>query len=212
MNVGRDLSIASMAAVTATAGDLLLLLVGNAMRGDLQVDQPPAIALTAGGLLGCLSIPLYALGYAALARVMQPRAPIPARIVWIGGTVFAALGAFIHGLTWIVIRASVLAGTRSTAPLDSIAASGGTLLSAWIAAAALMLFVSFAIAWAGLAVRPRAIPVWLALLNPLSITLFIGASGAATEVGRSFIVPAAPNLAHIAFFAAAFYALSLRRK
>jgi hypothetical protein len=209
MNIGRRLAIASVAAVTATAGDFMLLLVGNSMRGDLQLHQPPAIVLPLGGLLGCLSIPLYALGYWALAQVIRSTKPIPARIVRIGGIAFAALGASIHGLTWMTIRDSAPAGSGSTTPLDAIATSGGMLLNAWIAAALLLLIVAIAIAWSGL-LRPRAIPVWLALFNPVNITLVIGALGAATEFGRSFLVPAAPNIAHIAFFAAAFYSFAVR--
>lgn len=173
---------------------------------SIPLEHPSGIALAIGGLLGCVSIPLYALGYAELSRAIRLTTPIPAAIVLIGGTAFAALGAFIHGLTWVTIRNSALAGTTSTAPLDAIAASGGALLGAWIAASVLMLVVSIAIAWSGV-FRPRAIPVWLALFNPVSITLLIGAAGATTAVGRSFLVPAAPNLAHIVFFVATLFAV-----
>lgn len=208
MNIRPLLAIASVAAVTATGGDFMLLLVGNSMRSDSQLQQPPAIVLTLGGLLGCLSIPLYALGYAALARVIGSTKPVPARIIRIGGIVFAALGAFIHGLTWLTIRDSAPSGSGSTTPLDAIAATGGLLLDAWIVASVLLLIVAIAIAWSGL-VRPRAISVWPALFNPVVITLLIGASGAATEFGRSFLVPAAPNLAHIVFFVAALYTVAI---
>jgi hypothetical protein len=204
MDTRRGLAIASVAAVTATGGDFMLLLVGNSMR-DPHLQQPPAILLTLGGLLGCLSIPLYALGYSALARVIGATKPIPARSIRVGGIVFAALGAFIHGLTWMTIRDSEPAASGSTTPLDAIAATGGMLVNAWIAASVLLGIVAIAIAWSGLR-RPRAIPVGLALLNPLVITVSIGALGAATGFGRSFLVPAAPNLAHIVFFVAAFYA------
>lgn len=202
MDIRRGLSIASVGAVAATVGDFLLLLVGNSMRDDLQLPEPPAFALTLGGLLGCLCIPLYGLGYAALAREIESRMPTPARIIRFGGIAFAALGAFIHALTWITIRDSVSAGASATAPLEAIGASGGILLAAWISAAVLTLIVSMAIAWCGLS-RPRALPGWLALLNPMTVTLLIGVAGAAAELGRSFLVPAAPNIAHIVFFVAA---------
>src|SRR5512139_1046831 len=206
MNIRRRLVVASVAAVAATGGDFMLLRVGNAIRSDIQLQQPPAIVLTLGGLLGCLFIPLYAFGYSALARVIGSTQPMPAQIVRIGGIAFAALGAFIHGLTWSTIRDSAPAASGSTTPLDAIAATGGMLLTAWIAASLLLLIVAMAIAWSGL-LRPRAIPVWLASFNPIVVTLLIGALGAATEFGRSYLVPAAPNLAHIAFFVAALYAI-----
>ena len=206
MNIRRQLAVASVAAIAASGGDFMLLLVGNSMRNEPQL-QSSAIVLTVGGLLGCVAIPLYALGYSALARVIRSTEPIAAQIVRVGGIAFAALGAFIHGLTWSTIHNSAPAASGPTTPLDAIAASGGTLLGTWIAASVLLLIVAGAIAWSGL-LRPRPISVWLASFNPVVITLLIGAFGAATQFGRSYLVPAAPNLAHVVFFVAALFAVA----
>ena len=48
--------------------------------------------------------------------------------------------------------------------------------------------------------RCRAPVAWL---NPAAVTLLLarGAAGLPWEIGRSFLVPAAPNLAHVVFFA-----------
>jgi hypothetical protein len=40
-----------------------------------------------------------------------------------------------------------------------------------------------------------------ALANPLVVTLALSALGASFELGRWFLLPAAPNLAHVVFFA-----------
>jgi hypothetical protein len=209
VNIRRQLAVASVAAIAATGGDFMLLLVGNSMRSAPQLQPPPAIVLTLGGLLGCVAIPLYTVGYSALARVIRSTEPIPAQIVCVGGIAFAALGAFIHGLTWSTIRNAAPAASGPTTPLDAIAASGGMLLGTWIAASVLLLIVAGAIAWSGL-LRPRPIAVWLAFFNPVVITLLIGAFGAATQFGRSYLVPAAPNLAHIVFFVAALFAVAAK--
>jgi hypothetical protein len=209
MTTARMLAIASVAALAATGGDLLLLLVGNSLRPQLHLESPPAFVLTLGGLLGCVAIPLYGLGYAAVARVVRSSRPITARVIVFGGSAFALVGAFIHGMTWLTIRDSIHAGTASAAPVDAIVAAGGFLLGAWTVAAVLMLAVSLAIARSGLA-RRRPIPVRLALLNPVNVTILLGVAGAVTETGRAFIVPAAPNLAHVVFFGAALYALAVR--
>jgi hypothetical protein len=201
----RAFALAAAAATAATCGDLMQLWVGNSMRVDMHLVQPPEIVLTIGSLLGCLAIPLYAMGYLAVARTVRPYRPRPATIIAVGGTAFAVTGAITHGLTWVAIRASIAAGTASADPLEAVAASTGPLLDAWVAAAVLMLIVSIAIAWSGFFL-PRALPKWLALLNPVNATLIVSAFGAVTELGRAFVVPAAPNIAHIVFFVAALYA------
>jgi len=202
MSNARAFALAAAAAVAATCGDLMQLWTGNSLRVDMHLVQPPEIVLTIGSVLGCLAIPLYAMGYLAVARTVRGHRPMPATIIAIGGTAFAVAGAITHGLTWVAIRASIVAGTASATPLEAVAGSTGSLLDAWIAAAVLMLIVSIAIAWSGFFL-PRALPAWLALLNPVNVTLVLSALGAVTELGRAFVVPAAPNIAHIVFFAAA---------
>lgn len=205
MKVARALAIATAAAIVATVGDLLLLWMGNAQRVDMELAQPPGIALTIGGILGCVGILLYAIGYLAVARTVRPHRPTSATVIAVAGTAFALIGASTHGLTWLAIRTSVAAGVASAPPIEAVAGSTGLLLDAWVADAVLMLVVALTIARTGLAL-PRALPVWLAMLNPVNVTLVLMAAGAATELGRAFVVPAAPNLAHVVFFGAALYA------
>jgi hypothetical protein len=86
------------------------------------------------------------------------------------------------------------------APLDGVMQAGAALTVPWAAAALLVTLASAALAHA--ARRAAAPRVWL-VANPAVATLLLGAAGAATELGRAFVVPAAPNLAHVVFFATA---------
>jgi hypothetical protein len=43
----------------------------------------------------------------------------------------------------------------------------------------------------------------MALANPWLVTLAIVLAGTPSEIGRTFLVPAAPNVAHVVFFALA---------
>jgi hypothetical protein len=200
------LAIALCAAVAASAGDLLLLFVGNSLRPELGLPHPPRFALPLGGVLGVVGIPLYALGYQAVAAAIEPGSRRLARIALGCGAGGAAVGAVIHGLTALAIHTAIGSGAAAAPPMEAVAASGGVLVGAWVIAAALFVAASVAIAGAGMS-NSGALPRWLTLLNPVAVTLLIAASGVGWEWGRSFLVPAAPNLAHVVFFACALYAL-----
>lgn len=202
----RGLALAAAAAGVATAGDLLMLWVANAARPALGLPAPPAGALAIGGALGVLAIPLYALGYRAVARGLAPAAPRAARLVRACGIGAAGLGAAIHALTARAIAAG--GGAADASPAAAVAADG-LLLAAWAAAAALVLLAAGALVAGGWRVRALRRLVWG---NPVVLTLAIALAGLPTETGRSFVLPAAPNLAHVAFFLAAQAALGRRRE
>ena len=208
MNINRNLALACIATITALCGDLLLLLVGNSLRTGMRLQQPSMIVLTMGGLLGCLSIPLaYAFGYAVMARVLRPTARITAAVILFGGIGLAIVGGVIHGVTWMIIRSSMIAGAvSSSSPMAAIMKQGGILLNLWIIGCVLLTVLSILIARSGV-LRPRAIPLWLAFLNPITLILLIGILSPFTDIGRSYILPMAPNLAHIGFFLALFWCL-----
>lgn len=195
--IGGWLGLACAAAAAASLGDLLLLWVGNSLRPELALARPPALVLPLGALLGVLAIPLYGLGYAAVARAIRPGSAALARLVLVCGVGAGAIGALIHGLTALEIRAGLASGAPAAAPVDAVAASGGLLVSSWAAATVLFLAASLAIAAA------RSAPRLARWLNPAAVTLGLIAAGLPSEWGRSFLVPAAPNLAHVAFFLAA---------
>jgi len=206
MDPRRELAIASGAAVAASIGDLLMLLVGNSLRPELQLPRPPGLALPVGGLLGVAAIPLYALGYRAVARAVGRSSRARARVVLVAGGGAAILGALIHGMTALSLGRAVAKGAAGRAPLESIAAEGGSLLAVWGAASVLVLLASLALLAAGTS-RARALPRRLGWLNPAALTLLFAAAGLPFELGRAFLLPAAPNLAHGAFFLLALDAL-----
>lgn len=189
------LRIATLAAVAATLGDLLMLYVANAGRPELALPAPPRFALPAGALLGVAAIPLYALGYREAARAIADASATRARVVSLCGAGAAVAGAIIHAATARAIRGA----TGAAPPLESVAASG-PLLAGWAFAALLVGIASAVVMRAGIA-EPRTLPRTVTWLNPAVVTLLLGAAGLASEPGRSFLTPAAPNLAHVVFFA-----------
>ena len=203
MNINRNLALVCGTTITALCGDLLLLLVVNSLRTGIRLQQPSTIILTMGGLLGCLSIPLaYAFGYAVMARVLRPTARITAAIILFGGIGLAIVGAVMHGVTWMTIRSSMITGAVSlSSPMVAIMKQGGILLNLWIIGCVLLTVVSILIVRSGI-LRPRAIPLWLAFLNPITLILLIGIPSSFADIGRSYILPMAPNLAHLGFFLA----------
>src|SRR5262245_58878690 len=109
-------ALACAAAIAASLGDLLLLWVANSLRPELGLPPPSALALPIGALLGVAAIPLYGLGYAAVARALRPSSPTLARIVLVCGVGGGAVGAVIHGLTALAIRAGVDSGASAAPP------------------------------------------------------------------------------------------------
>jgi hypothetical protein len=203
----RELGIAATAAMVATVGDLLMLWVANAARPALALPAAPALALPLGGVLGVAAIPLYALGYRAVARALAPGSRARARLVLGCGIGAAALGAAIHGMTALGIRPGGGAGAAGASPVVAVA-EHGLLVASWGVAALLVMVASAALvagAW-----RSYALPRRLAWLNPAAVTLVLALAGLPSEAGRSFLLPAAPNLAHVVFFFAAGRALGRR--
>jgi len=197
--------ICIIATVLAICGDYLLLLVVNSLRAG----HPSSMSiLTAGGLLGCLSLPLaYGFGFSALARIVRPAAKITAEMILYFGIGGAILGPIIHWMTWMTIRSALNLGTISSSPpMDAIVEQGGAPLLVWITAGVLLLILSILIALSGIR-QPRAIPLWLALFNPIILNVLISILGSFSDVGRSYLVPMASNLAHLSFFLALFWCL-----
>jgi hypothetical protein len=193
-------AVAAAAAVVASVGDLLMLWVANALRPGFGIPSPPPGALRLGVALGVVAIPLYALGYAAAAARARPALGRGADAVMLAGGLGAVLGAYIHAATAWLIEDQMRGAGAVGAPLDGVMRAGAALTVPWAAATLLVMLASAALAWAA---RRAAVPrAWL-VANPAVATLLLGAAGAATELGRAFVVPAAPNLAHIVFFATA---------
>ena len=200
MPIRAALVVASGAAVVASIGDLLLLWVAAATQPAFGMPSPAAATLIVGHFAGVLAIPFYGLGWVALARPMAVAEARAAGLVRATGLYASALGAAIHGTT-----AAALAAEHGMAgvTIDAMAMVGRwatLLLPLWGLAFLLVAVASFL--WGRAALDGRAgVPRWTAWTNPVIGTLAVALVGGITPLGRALIVPAAPNLAHVVFFA-----------
>jgi hypothetical protein len=208
MSLRAVLGVTAGAAIVATAGDLLLLWVAAATLPALALATPPWWALPAGLFAGVLAIPFYGFGYAALAAALPASDRWTTLLVRVAGFVGGALGSAIHGITGTALAAELDTPGAAIAPLALIGRWGTTLVPLWLIATALVVMASAL--WARSAWRGQArVPRWTAFANPALGTVAIAAAGAATPLLQAVLLPAAPNLAHAAFFALT--ALTLRR-
>lgn len=193
------LAAAVIGAIVASVGDLALLWVAWAADGRLGVPAPPAGTLIVGHYAGIIGIPLYALGYTALADGVRATAARAA--VWIGrlGWIGAVVGAVVHGLTGALTAVALRTGAP-TAP-DAMAAipEAAMLFPLWgvVGAVSTIGSVLFATVVARGGTR---FPRWMAACNPLVVTLAIAAASVPVPTAAAFVVPAAPNLAHVVVF------------
>jgi len=201
-DAGRRLRYAAGAAALATLGDLLLLYAVNAPRVELGLPAAPPHALLVGGTLGVVGIPVYWLGYAALAEPLEKRATANALRVF--GAVVGAVGALIHALMAFV---QGLSDSPPSSPFEALARGGFALSSLWVIASVATIVATAIVARAALG-RDAVLPRVLAVVNPIGVTVVLALLGVSSQLGRAFVIPAAPNVAHLVFFAVA--AVSLR--
>ena len=191
---------ATLAAVLASAGDLLLLGVASAATPAVAAGGPLAEpALVVGSYLGVLAIPLYAVGYWYVSRGLPPRYGRPVVAL---GTCGAVVGATIHGVTGAALHAENLTvvGRAGGSPLLTLTPFAAYLVPLWLVVAATSLAgsVLFMIP----VVRGEsAYRRWMALASPAVLVLVIGACASLSPWSRALIAPASPNLAHVLFFA-----------
>jgi hypothetical protein len=190
--------IAVLAAVAATLGDLLLLATSNAPRPGFEWLPPASEAwLLVGTYVGVVAIPCYALGYRAIAARFEP----PYR-GWIAtlGTAGAVLGGTTHGLTGLAIHVEQSGGMGGLDPITLVARYGAYLLPLWAVIAVATIAGSLVFV-AGIVAGRSALPHAASLANPALVTFLLVLLGATSPVGQAFLVPAAPNVAHVVFFA-----------
>ena len=192
--------IALVAAIAATAGDLLLLATASAGRPGFEwLPAPSESALLVGTYLGVLAIPCYGLGYRDVARHLSP----PYRgVVAALGVAGGVLGGTTHGLTGLAIHVASTGGMTGIDPVTMLARYGAYLLPLWALISVGLVIGSTAFA-VGVARGRSSLPRWMALANPWFVTLAIVLAGTPSVIGRTFLVPAAPNVAHVVFFALA---------
>ena len=190
--------IGLVAAIAATAGDLLLLATANAGRPGFEwLPAPSETALWIGTYLGVLAIPCYGLGYRDVARGLPPTY---GRVVAALGVAGGVLGGTTHGLTGLALHVQSTGGMTGIDPVTMIARYGAYLLPLWALIGIGLVIGSTAFAL-GVERGPSSMPRWMAVANPAVVTLGIVLAGTTSQIGRAFLVPAAPNVAHVVFFA-----------
>lgn len=198
----RATRLAAVAALAASAGDSLMLYVLNAQRPELGLPPAPSGTLAVGAVLGVLGIPLYALGYGAAARELAGVLRRGAPILLACGLGAAGIGAIIHGLTALHIRRDLVTGASPRPPFEASADWGAGLALLWAIAAGWVLVASVLYAIGVRRQRTTQSVPGAALANPALVTGVLGAAALPFELGRSFLAPAAPNLAHALCFLA----------
>ncbi len=197
--------IAALGAFTATLGDLLMLYVSNSRRPELLLPAAPAACLWVGAALGVVGIPFYALGYHAASRILGSVSRGAARAVFLLGSLGALVGVVIHAGTAFKIHSDLEAGTAVQDPISSVVSWGPMILVPWALAAAFVLFASILFGWFVLRGGGSA-PRLVGLANPALVTAALVGVGMSTPLLRSFLAPAAPNVAHVVFFGACYSA------
>ena len=187
--------LATIAAALATAGDFTLLAHGAARGlGDRIIDSP---SLVAGHLLGVLCIPFYGAGFWLAARSVSG-AGSWSRWIFPIGLYAGAVGAAIHGVTAVLIETNITG------------AGGG---SPWAVPHVLYLAPLWAVVFAAMAAASglfaiavirgeTGLPGWTALVTPAPLVVVIAFAATPFPAAAAFLAPAAPNLAHLMFFAA----------
>jgi hypothetical protein len=196
---GGRLRVAFAAALAATVGDLLMLWVGNATRPDLDLSSPPDAALWVGAVLGLIGLPVYGSGYLELGRRLRAHGQHLARVLGVAGLLGCMAGAGVHGYTALLIHRSLEAGVASSAaPAEAVLAGGPLLLSLW--SITFVLLLTATVAFASLQVRRGAGRSIITFTNPVVLTIVLILVGATGPMLAAFLLPAAPNLAHVIFF------------
>ena len=199
---------AALAALLASAGDLLMLLVANG-------HAPPwgsigSYILAIGGILGVVTIPVYYIGYQAAASLLG-LSPLRRRLCLFGAALVALFGAVTHALTALDIQAARVAGRDARPPAEAFTDPANPLfLAALIAAAGALIAVACLIT-AGFRSHANAIRQAI-LFNPIVATVILGAGAAVSQWTMAYIAPSAPNLAHVLFFALLARASGLQAK
>jgi len=192
------LGLALIAAVLASVGDFGMLYAGQqAGNPALGWPAPPPFTLALGQWLGAFMIPLFGVGYASLAQGLAGRArPI---VYWLG-IYTSALGGVIHAVTGLaILHTPIEAGGNAGA--FAIDPTSLPFLMPFVVVVVLGLLIASGVfahaVFSGTSVYPR----WLGFMNPVSCVVLVSCAGMPFEYGWLFLVPMAPNVGSVGFFA-----------
>ncbi len=199
MSLAHRFIFVAAAAVAATVGDLLLLYVVSTALSDTIIVRPPGAALVVGAMLGAVGIPFYWFGYWLIAQSMVASRFAGARVIILCGALIGSIGAVIHAGTASAIRFDMAAGRPPLPPAEWLVSWGTPVLVCWVIVAAAAVVAAIVMARTALS-SGSPIPRLVGFLNPVVITVALIVVGLESAMGRAYLVPAAPNVAHVLFF------------
>jgi hypothetical protein len=189
--------MAGLAAVIASLCDLIMLSV-VIMPPD-ELGAAPNLLLGVSGIFGSAAIPVYVMGYWAVARSLDPMYSRLRRTIEVSGVIIAVVGGIIHATTAVFIYQEQSSG--GVWAVEDALRSGPFLPALWTLAMAASLFATGAIILSLFSGR-WSLPRVVAVFNPVVVTALVigGAVAGGSERVAEFLVPAAPNVAHMVFF------------
>lgn len=194
------LGIAALSALAAALGDAMMLGIAF---GHVSIDSSLASTqLLVGSALGLL-IPVYFLGYRALADAYA----FPQRGVFLFfAAIVAGGGALTHVLTGLDIHLALASGARTRLPSEAFAEPSLLMVCASASAVA-CLAASIFIVVTDVRMRPRSMRP-IPFFNPVLGTILLTAISIPMGTAGAYLGPAAPNLAHFLFFVVGRYAIA----
>lgn len=192
--------MAGAAALVASVCDLMML--SAALVPATELWTTPNLLLGVSAVFGTIAIPFYALGYWAIARSLGTGHSGLRRTISLGGLIVGVVGGVIHATTAWLIYQTQSAGDAWA--VDDALSVGPLLPILWGSAGAASLSAASVILFSALSGRSSLSRI-VAAQNPVAATIFIVVTVVALGSDRlsQFLVPAAPNLAHLLFFVVA---------
>jgi hypothetical protein len=192
--------MAGAAALIASVCDLMMLSAALVPPTDLWASTERLLGVSA--VLGTIAIPVYAVGSTAIARSLDFGHSGLRRTIIVSGTIIGTVGAVIHSMTAVFIYQAQSAG--DVWAVDDALRLGPLLPFLWAVAAAASVLAASVILFSAFSGRSSLSRI-VAAQNPVAATVFIVVAVLAFGSDRlsQFLVPAAPNLAHLLFFVVA---------
>lgn len=158
-----------------------------------------------GAVLGIATIPFFALGYCAIARLLRGSSRRLAQGLTLIGAGIALTGTCLHGLTALSIASARLNQVVIADPARAAIMDSAWSLGLWSLATLLVVAASIMI-WLGSRRYPALLAPQLGWLNPAALTIVGVLILLPWQSARILIIPAVPNLSHALFFFLAFLA------
>lgn len=190
--------VATVAAILAGTGDLLLFYVPGFADDLFAVRALPDWRIVAGTLLAISAIPILAVGYWAFSRYLLPAGRKLADATFVGGMYGAGIGNAIHGAVGVLVL--VVQRNAITAQDADFVQAYARIVVPLYALFYLLMTVGTLVLAVVIWRRRTAYPRWFAALLPLWPNLIVlGIAEVIPSLGDA-LVPSIANLSHALLF------------